>query len=227
MNFIGHLHVARWHSDEPRFWLGAMLPDFASMAGVRLSPRDARGSPPLQSIDDEQVARGVQLHHRTDDVFHGAPLFSAWVAETMATLSARGVARGPARAVGHIGVEMLIDGELLRQAELGSAYLSALAAFAGLDQATGGTGTDALAALVSRLTRYGIPYDYERPEAVTARVSSVLARRPRLALDASAQAVVGSIMPDLKARVAVGLPELLVHLAQGPLDPRYSETITG
>jgi acyl carrier protein phosphodiesterase len=216
MNFIGHLYVAQWSSDAPRFLLGAMLPDFASMAGVRLS-----------AIADDELASGVRLHHRTDDVFHSAPMFTALVHDTIATLTARGVERGPARAVGHIGVEMLIDGELLRQAEVGAAYLYALAAFEGVSHALDTTSEAALSALLVRLVRHGIPYDYERPEAVTARVSSVLARRPRLALSAPAQAVVGSIMPDLKARVVVCLPELLAHLSQGPLDPRYSETITG
>jgi acyl carrier protein phosphodiesterase len=216
MNFIGHLYVARWTGDAPRFLLGAMLPDFASMTAIR-----------LPAIADPELAEGVRLHHRTDDAFHGAPVFSALVQETISTLTLRGVERGPARAVGHIGVEMLIDGELVREAELGAAYLSALAAFSGIAHTLEAERSAALEGLVARLIRYGIPYDYERPEAVTARVSSVLSRRPRLALSAQAQAVVGSIMPDLKARVVARLPELLTHLAKGPLDPRYSETITG
>ncbi len=193
-----------------------MLPDFAGMAGVR-----------LLSVGDPELAAGVRLHHRTDDVFHGAPVFSALVQEAISTLTARGVERGPARAVGHIGVEMLIDGELLREAALGAAYLSALAAFDELASSLAVSVDGALSALMERLVRYGIPHDYERPEAVTARVSSALAGRPRLALTAAAHEIVGSIMPDLKARVVVCLPELLAHLARGPLDPRYSETITG
>lgn len=216
MNFIGHLHVALWQRKNPAFLLGAMLPDFASMAGVR-----------VRAVDHPDLAAGVKLHHRTDDVFHGAPVFSALVQETIGMLTTRGVERGPARAVGHIGVEMLIDGELLRDATLGVAYLSALAAFDEVAPSLSLSVDDALRALMRRLLSYGIPYDYERPEAVTARVSSVLARRPRLALTSAAQQIVGSIMPDLKARVVVGLPELLAHLARGPLDPRYSETITG
>jgi hypothetical protein len=216
MNFIGHLYVARWWRGAPRFLLGAMLPDFASMAAVR-----------LREVRDPELAAGIALHHRTDDAFHGAPLFSALVRETVATLIARGVERGPARAVGHVGVELLIDGELLHEPTVGPAYLSALAAFDDSAQALTSSDDGALASLVARLSRYGIPYDYERPEAVTARVSSILARRPRLALGAAAQAVVGSIMPDLKARIVLRLPELLAHLARGPLDPRYSERITG
>lgn len=216
MNFIGHLYVARWTSVRPAFLLGSMLPDFASMAATR-----------IKEVAHAELARGVSMHHRTDDVFHAAPVFSALVQETIATLTGRGVERGPARAVGHIAVEMLIDGELVRKSEVGDAYLSALAAFAGVADALAEPSRAPLSALVTRLLRYGIPYDYEHPEAVTTRVSSVLARRPRLALDAPAQAVVGSIMPDLKARVVMRLPELLTHLAQAPLDPSYSEAITG
>jgi hypothetical protein len=37
MNFFGHAKVALWRGDAAGFVLGAMLPDFASMAGTRSS----------------------------------------------------------------------------------------------------------------------------------------------------------------------------------------------
>jgi hypothetical protein len=187
-----------------------------SMAAVR-----------LREVRDAELAAGVALHHQTDDAFHGAPMFSALVKETVSSLTAHGVERGPARAAGHVAVELLIDGQLLRESAVGPAYLSALAAFGDSAPALATSDERALADLIERLTRYGIPYDYEQPEAVTARVSSVLARRRRLALDAAGGAVVGSIMPDLKARVVLLLPALLADLARGLSHPRYSETITG
>ena len=64
MNFFGHAVVATWHATEPRFVLGAMLPDFAAM--IRARPPAAR---------DPELARGIALHHATDEVFHDAPTF--------------------------------------------------------------------------------------------------------------------------------------------------------
>lgn len=213
MNFIGHLLVAGWQREDPSFGLGAMLPDFASMAGIR--------PPPVQHL---AVAAGVALHHRTDNVFHASPTFVELSRDVFHQLVEAGVERGPARAVAHIGVELLIDGALLqREPDLGRAYLSALSAFEALP-------SDALAAhdraplqrVQQRLSHYGIPYDYQRPELVTARLISILQRRPRLALSTSSAAVVGLRMPDLKARVAERLSELLSSLAQSLSHPRYS-----
>ncbi|HEX6245726.1 MAG TPA: hypothetical protein VFZ61_32600 [Polyangiales bacterium] len=222
MNFIGHLLVAGWHADaQPRadpqreaaFGLGAMLPDFASMAGIR--------PPPVQHA---AVTQGVELHHRTDDVFHACPTFVELSRDVFQELVLTGVERGPARAVAHIGVELLIDGELLqREPALGNAYLSALTAFEALpDDAFREADRVPLARLRQRLVSYGIPYDYQRPEQVTARLISILGRRPRLALNATAAVSVGLRMPDLKARVAERLSELLSSLAQGLSHPRYS-----
>jgi hypothetical protein len=216
MNFIGHLLVARWESALPTFGLGAMLPDFASMAGVRLT-----------AVSDAEVARGVALHHRTDDVFHACPAFVALSRDAFAALIAAGVERGPARAVAHIGVELLIDGQLLREPPLGDAYLSALSAFADLpDAALREPERTALQRVSARLRAYGIPYDYERPELVTTRLISILGRRPRLALTDAAAALVGGIIPDLKVRVVEHLPQLLESLAHGLSSPRYSSSTT-
>jgi hypothetical protein len=218
MNFIGHLLVAGWQSSGAAFGLGAMLPDFASMAGVR-----------LRQVADPELAAGVSLHHRTDEVFHACPAFVELSSATFQELVQCGVERGPARAVAHIGVELLIDGHLLgREPQLGGAYLSALGAF---EQLAEGALTEldgaALKGLHQRLTHHGIPYDYVRPEQVTTRLVRILAGRPRLALTPTAAAIAGSIMPDLKERVVERLPELLDSLAHGLSSPRCSTTITG
>lgn len=61
VNFFGHAAVATWSSDEAGVALGAMLPDFQSMSGARMA-----------SSPDAGVAAEVELHHRTDAVFHSA-----------------------------------------------------------------------------------------------------------------------------------------------------------
>lgn len=218
MNFIGHAKVALWTGHAPPgFVLGAMLPDFASMAGIRLG-----------DVAAPEVAAGVSLHLRTDDVFHAAAPFVGLMQGAVEALTGRGVARGPARAVGHIGVELLIDGELVREREVGDAYLSALETFARLpSDSFAALDTAPMQRLRTRLIDHGIPYDYERPQAVTSRLVHILAGRPRLALSAEAQAVVGSIMPDLQARVRERLPELLEAVRHGLADQRCSSNTTG
>lgn len=217
MNFLGHAKVALWSAHSPELVLGAMLPDFASMAGVR-----------LRTVEGEALAAGVQLHHRTDDVFHALPTFIALMQDTIDRLTALGVARGPARAVGHIGVELLIDGELAQETSVGNAYLGALDAWLGLpEHALGSTEQAPLQRLARRLVAYGIPYDYERPEAVTARLANILAERPRLALDGAARELVGKTLPYVQGEVKKRLPELLETLARGLAHRRCSSAITG
>ena len=213
MNFIGHLLVASWERDDAAFGLGAMLPDFASMAGMR---------PPR--VDHAALAAGMLLHHRTDDVFHTCPSFVALSREVFDVLIGQDVERGPARAVAHIGVELLIDGALLAsKPALGPAYLSALTAFEALPEgALASAERSRLGSLSERLRRHGIPYDYGSPELVTARLISILAQRPRLRLSPHAAACVGRILPDVKGRVVERLSELLSSLVHGLSHPRYS-----
>ena len=202
MNFIGHATVALWRSAEPLYVLGSMLPDFASMAGTRL----ARDEP----APDRRVAHGIALHHRTDDAFHGVPFFTALVQETIERLSGEGVSRGAARAVGHVGVEMLIDGELLRAPEIADAYVAALRAGAGVTPAFADpVGAPRWHLLRERLLAHGPPHDYREPDSVLWRLTHVLSRRPRLALDASARARVRAALPGVQRRVIDGLGALL------------------
>lgn len=185
MNFYGHATVATWYERHPRFVLGSMLPDFASMAGAR-----------LRGAEDPLVARGIELHHQTDDVFHRAALFLR-LSETGADeLIDRGLGRGPARAVAHIGTELLLDGLLLEDSgdELTKeAYLGAVAAAEASDlglEFRREEGSDRFQALSSRLSGYGLPLAYRDPEMVFVRLTQALHRRPRLALVPEDEAVV-------------------------------------
>lgn len=207
MNFIGHATVALWQRTEPAFVLGSMLPDFASMAGARLQ-RDE----PL----DASLAHGIALHHRTDDVFHATSQFTRLTQEVLEELTALAVPRGAARAVAHIGVEMLIDGELVRANEVAEAYVAALHAGAELRAPFRDPAEEARwRALRARLLAFGPPHDYANVDAVLVRLTHVLARRPRLALDAQAAELVRTQLPALQARVVAALPSLLAELRGG------------
>lgn len=200
MNFIGHLFVARWQRDDSGFGLGAMLPDFAGMTRVRLAP-----------IVEQSVGAGVALHHETDQVFHDSEPFLALMAQAFTALTGRGVARGPARAVAHVGVEMLIDGELLRDDALGQGYLRAIAALPAHVEGLAHAPADRarLSLLAQRLHRHGVPHDYRNIEAVTRRLEMMLSHRPRLALDGDALEVVRGVLPEIQETLKGRLHEIV------------------
>ncbi len=181
MNFFGHATVARTRDPHPRFVLGAMLPDLASMAELR-----------LERVLDPQIARGVALHHETDHAFHGVAPFRALCASALDVLEAQGVARASARAVGHVGSELLLDGLLADDGPACAAYRQALrgALEGDLEQAVawkGAAPAASLRRLVSRLLDAPLPEGYRDPIFVYERLHTILARRPRLALQAGAR----------------------------------------
>ena len=169
MNFFGHAAVASWSHAAPGAVLGAMLPDFATMCGGRIA-----------GADDAEVTRGIALHHATDGAFHTLPVVLGLMRELDDQLAARDCARGPRRAVAHIGVELLLDGELTDEPAYRAAYLAGLAyepALAWRDEAT----APRFATLLARLRARGIPEDLRSPDAITTRMHHILAHRPLLA----------------------------------------------
>lgn len=171
MNFFGHAVVARLLDGDPRFVLGSMLPDFASMGRSRLA-----------GVRDERVADGVACHHRTDGVFHAAPIFQRFCREGTLALEGHGVGAGTATAVAHVGTEMLLDGLLLDREEAAEAYRAAIA----LDEDFGirvhRGSPERIEGVLSRLREIDLPTDYRRPDRVAFRLRQVLAGRPRLAM---------------------------------------------
>ena len=211
VNFIGHATVALWARTDPGFVLGSMLPDFATMAGARL--RTSAAEPGVTSAQPDAIVAGVAFHHHTDEVFHALPTFTRLSQLALEELSARGLARGPARAVGHIGVEMLADGEFVRSVAVAGAYVDALAH--GEDaRALFRTPADAerYERLRLRLLSYGPPHDYRQLDSVASRLVHVLRARPRLALDEEARSLVRTYLPALQEHVVEGLPTLLAEL---------------
>jgi acyl carrier protein phosphodiesterase len=217
VNFIGHATVALWTRTAPEFVLGSMLPDFAGMAGTRLARTERH------AVDDA-LAAGIALHHRTDDAFHGAPPFVDLLQETLDVLTSLGVPRGSARAVAHIGTEMLMDGELVRAPAVGHAYTLALAVERPLDALfVDADGGPRWARLRDRLRSYGVPYDYRDPDSVLRRLQVVLQSRPRLALDAASAPLVRAHLPALQRKVVIALPLLLESVREALASLRDSD----
>jgi len=220
LNFFGHAVVAGWFESEPRFVLGSMLPDFATMSGTRLA-----------GVGDGRVAAGVALHLRTDDAFHSAPRFLALSAIAREALEQRAVGWGTARAVAHVGTELLLDGVLLTR-HASEPYVDALeaahalgqadaAAFAFRDQGAG------FPVLLQRLREAGPPHAYREPERVAEFLERALSRRPRLCFQPGERELVAQVLHELAPHVEAGASELMTHLRQHELlqpDPSHATT---
>lgn len=176
MNFFGHAAVATELGKGPEEALGAMLPDLLPMAGLRAPP-----------LGEGALGDGIRLHHRTDAAFHDAADFQALSHAALADLQRRGLARGPARAVAHVGVELLLDGCLATEARYGRGYLAALRA-AGVLAVEGRLGLGGplpwlrFEALRRSLLGRGVSPQHGSPRAVALRLDYALSGRPRLAL---------------------------------------------
>lgn len=204
MNFFSHAVVAGRRSEDPRWILGSMLPDFASMAGLRLE--SVRGDRPLE--------RGVEFHHISDDAFHGAPIFVEMMESAREDLERHGLDTGPAMAIGHVGVELLLDGALVaeqgvtlgyRAAVDEAAHVDVMLRFVGQEREQGSARWQRMAA---RLAAAPVPESYMEPDFVADRLIMILSRRPRLAVRSGHEPLVFDWARRAKPWVARRAPEL-------------------
>lgn len=178
MNFFGHCVVASWVTSSPEFALGAMLPDLAQMIGQRR----IRSREPL-------LGQGIAFHHRTDAVFHDSPTFVRLQRQARQTLQGAGVARGPSLAVAHVGLEILLDAQLSTEPRYLEHYRQALTS---LEPSRARTALDwghfegdpwaDFERLRRTLLRERARLVPDGAEQLFARLSRVLAGRPKLAL---------------------------------------------
>jgi hypothetical protein len=184
MNFFGHAVLAAWRDDARPFVLGAMLPDFAAMIRAR---------PPATS--DPAIAAGIEFHHRTDGAFHRSAAFLELSRAALDWLLARGVGRGSARAVAHIGVEMLLELPLARDARGQRAYLGALDGAVNAELGGRVAWADAdepvrFERLRRALLTRGSVIEDVASDVIAERLTRALSSRPLLALDPTAQRAV-------------------------------------
>jgi hypothetical protein len=212
VNFFGHAVVASWEARTSGYVLGAMLPDFARMCGARLA-----------EIRHPELRAGIALHHRTDRVFHASSHFLALCGEARRALLARGLGRGHAQAVGHVGVELLLDGWLVEQPKARETYAAALRC--GKRRELGEQirwleeeGSERWRRLHRRLEAHGPPKDYLDPTLVTARIERILRDRPRLALDERGTGIAAGYLPELQQAVRARGAVLIAELRQGLTD---------
>lgn len=198
MNYFGHAAVASWSSPAPGTVLGAMLPDFATMVRARLA-----------DAVDADVAAGIAHHHATDAAFHGMPAVLGLMRELDERLAALGCARGPRRAVAHIGVELLLDGVLVGEAAYREAYAGALAYDPAGVRWRDDDGPPRLATLLDRLRAHGAPDDLRRPHAITQRLHRMLAHRPLLAPSQADLAAIERALAAYQPRVEAAADTVL------------------
>jgi hypothetical protein len=201
VNFFGHAAVATWSTPasgaSPAVVLGAMLPDFATMCEGRIA-----------SADDAGVTQGIALHHTTDAVFHKLPVVTGLMRELDEHLAHGRCARGPRRAVAHIGVELLLDGVLTGEPAYRAAYLGGLAHDPAL-RWRDPEHAPRFAILLERLRGHGVPEDLRLPEAITTRVHRILAHRPLLAPSPDDLRAIRQALVAFKPRVDVAAETIL------------------
>jgi acyl carrier protein phosphodiesterase len=197
--------VAQWqaeHAGDHAFVLGTMLPDLTAMMGLRLT-----------GVGEASVAAGVACHHSTDAAFHGCAPFVRMCHESVDKLTAAGVERGTARAVAHVGIELLLDGVLSRNSEAIDAYKGALAFAVERRLADTLTWPEEQRARMhvglERLVRAPVPEGYREPGFVVDRLEYILARRPRLAIRPSDLPHVSARIAQLHDEIATVTPVLL------------------
>ena len=74
----------------------------------------------------DSARAGCAFHLETDAVFHQTQMFVSHNRRILAAFREQGIARGPARACSHMGVEMWIDAELCKRDAYFSGYQAAL-----------------------------------------------------------------------------------------------------
>lgn len=207
VNFLGHAVIATAQNDAPAFVLGAMLPDLVAMAGLR-----------FREVAAPEPAAGVALHHRTDAVFHAAQGFAQLARETAKGLVSAGMRRGPARAVAHVGVELMLDGWWVREHGVPASYRPALAEAGAVEPHMvwrGEVESAALTRTCERIAELDLAEGYAEPAFVAERLTRILARRPRLALAPAEQPLVTAWAREARADIDAAAPEILAEVGRG------------
>jgi hypothetical protein len=208
VNFFGHGWLAARTRRDAAFVFGAMLPDLAAMAGLRVI-----------EVAHASADAGRRFHFATDAAFHRAEGFQRLCIASTHALRDAGVRRGPARAIGHVGVELLLDGWIAAAEGVPALYGEALALGPALAPVISFRASASAAPLVELCARIAgaklTPDAWCEPERLAARLARILARRPLLALEARELPAVRAWAAPAHAAVAAAAPALLEEVQRG------------
>ncbi len=200
MNFFAHSVLAAREQQDPHFVFGAMLPDFQSICRGRVVE------------PDDRVTAGMAHHQRVDAWFHYLPEFEALCKEGEEAVAEAGP--GAAVAVPHVGVELLIDGELTANPAHHEAYLAAIEAAQGIELEWKQPEQSARWLKVrGRMAKRGVPTPYRDPAVVTRLLEDILAHRPRLAMRPGSQPLVQAWLESIQPRVRAQLAAFMAYPA--------------
>jgi hypothetical protein len=157
----------------------------------------------------------VSFHHLTDHVFHELTAFRDETRSALRELRALGVAKGPARAVAHVGVELLLDVTLGQSASAQAAYLAALRAGLrpGVVASVGWAPENGrrLSGLLETLERRGVVLDTSSP-VIVERIARTLSHRPLIALGDDDPPRVLEWVEAVRGRIVSSVPALAAAL---------------
>ncbi len=173
------------------------------MGRFHLQPHSApEHDAPGEIHDGVAVIRlGVTVHHRTDEIFHQHPWFTQRVRSLRRDLEAAGLDRGAARAIAHVGPEMLLDGALLPDARE-----SIDVTFGALERHRPRLGSWVERTIdwqrhLDRLIAHRLPTDYDDPAQVARRLLRILEHRPRLGFAADQLPMVVGLLGRRQASI--------------------------
>ena len=179
-----------------------MLPDFASMAGLR-----------LPAVSDGALGEGVAFHHQSDRVFHRLRGFREQESWTLLHMLESGLRRGPARGVAHVGVELSLDGALVADRDAHALYLSAVETAREVSIAwSNAHEQERFAALIERLSEFGVPSGYRDPSIVADRLVRIMKPRPLLRLTETETSLLHAAVPSMHLRVELEAESLMLEL---------------
>jgi len=199
VNFLGHTYVALAADDDPIYVLGAVLPDLASMARIRID----------RVRSGDRLHEGIRCHIDTDAAFHGHPLFRQGSAAVRTDLVPLDLPLGASRAIGHIGWELLLDGTLVGSRTESAFHYAliegerALPAIVAGDQARWHGFLDRWRGLTDARLRY------DEPTWVAERLYLMLQPRPRLAFPEEAVPDVAKVLEHHASAVADAAGDVL------------------
>lgn len=179
-----------------------MLPDFASMAGLR-----------LPNVGSGAVAEGIEFHHTSDRAFHRLRRFRDHESWTLKLMLESGLRRGPSRGVAHVGVELSLDGALVASPEAHSLYESALVAARELSLPWDHSEhASRFTTMIKRLSSFGVPDGYRDPGIVAERLVRIMKPRPLLRLTEEEAPLLHGAVPRMHRRVELEATEMMAEL---------------
>jgi hypothetical protein len=214
LNYFGHAVIAAAANRDPEFVLGATLPDLSSMLRIRVRP----------TFSGELLA-GVRFHHDTDRAFHDSRAFRGLQRTSFGKLLGLGVRRSTARAVAHVGIELLLDAAMAHRIageqfglplwHAGDHYRLAMQRGSLLETwATHHDQREAaqLVALCTLLERAGAEAFRVTPREAMELLERILARRPRLAVAEADSVLIRRWAGEAFSDTESALPQLLEEL---------------